>query len=209
MSAASTGRHPRRFRILVTGLLGLLLLASGCTRTSAPTEPDDPGEPVRGGTLNMLGSGDVDYMDPNISYYSIGYLGLRMWSRQLFTYPAESNKATTAAPDLATELPTEQNGGISPDGKTYTITIRDGANWNTSPNRQVTAAGPRTRREADLQPRPAVRRDTRLRRPDRGYPTFCAAFQGRPERRRDSDVRQQPTTSRVSRRRTTRRWCSG
>ena len=22
----------------------------------------------------MLGNGDVDYMDPNISYYSIGYL---------------------------------------------------------------------------------------------------------------------------------------
>ncbi len=43
---------------------------------------------VRGGTLNMLGAGDVDYMDPNISYYSGGYLGLRMWSRQLFTNPA-------------------------------------------------------------------------------------------------------------------------
>ena len=36
----------------------------------------------------MLGAGDVDYMDPNLSYYSVGYLGLRLWSRQLFTYPA-------------------------------------------------------------------------------------------------------------------------
>ena len=42
-----------------------------------------------GGTLNMLGAGDVDYMDPNVSYYSVGYLGLRLWSRQLFTYPAD------------------------------------------------------------------------------------------------------------------------
>ena len=70
----------------------------------------------------MLGAGDVDYMDPNISYYSIGYLSLRMWSRQLFTYPADPNRITTAVPDMATKMPTVANGGVSKDGKTYTIT---------------------------------------------------------------------------------------
>lgn len=88
----------------------------------------------------MLGSGDVDYMDPNVSYYSVGYLALRLWSRQLFTYPAITGQTTQAAPDLATEIPTTQNGGISKDGKTYTIHLRKGAMWNTSPARQVTAA---------------------------------------------------------------------
>src|SRR4051812_38143105 len=96
--------------------------------------------PVTGGTLNMLGAGDVDFMDPNISYYSVGYLNLRMWSRQLFTYPAEDGKTTTAVPDLATQTPTTANKGISADGKTYTLSIRKGAKWNTSPARQVTAA---------------------------------------------------------------------
>jgi len=95
---------------------------------------------VKGGTLNMLGQSDIDYMDPNISYYSIGYLGLREWSRQLFTYPATPGKTTTAVPDLATQMPTTSNGGVSADGKTYTITIRKGAKWDTSPARQVTAA---------------------------------------------------------------------
>jgi peptide/nickel transport system substrate-binding protein len=95
---------------------------------------------VKGGTLNMLGQSDIDYMDPNISYYSIGYLGLREWSRQLFTYPATPGKTTTAVPDLATQTPTTSNGGLSADGKTYTITIRKGAKWDTSPARQVTAA---------------------------------------------------------------------
>jgi peptide/nickel transport system substrate-binding protein len=95
---------------------------------------------VRGGTLNMLGAGDVDYMDPNLSYYSIGYLNLRMWSRQLFAYPAETGKTTTPVADLATDIPTTKNGGISADGKTYTIKIRPGAKWNTTPARQVTAA---------------------------------------------------------------------
>ncbi|MGW6276787.1 ABC transporter substrate-binding protein [Kribbella sp. NPDC055071] len=99
------------------------------------------GTAVTGGTLNMLGAGDVDYMDPNISYYSVGYLNLRLWSRQLFTYPADpGGKNTTPVADLATEIPTAANGGISADGKTYTIKIRTGAKWDTSPARQVTAA---------------------------------------------------------------------
>ena len=89
----------------------------------------------------MLGSGDIDYMDPNISYYSIGYLNLRMWSRQLFTYPADPGSDNTEpVADLATDMPTTANGEVSADGKTYTIKIRPGAKWSTTPARQVTAA---------------------------------------------------------------------
>jgi peptide/nickel transport system substrate-binding protein len=95
---------------------------------------------VRGGVLNMLGTGDVDYMDPNVSYYSVGYLAHRLWSRQLFTYPAVDGQTTTGVPDLAQDVPTTSNGGISSDGKTYTIKLRDGAKWDTSPVRAVTAA---------------------------------------------------------------------
>ena len=93
------------------------------------------GSPKSGGTLNMLGTGDVDYMDPNISYFSIGYLGQRPWIRGLYAYPAIPGKTTSPAPDLATALPAVSNGG-----KTYTMTIRSGAMWDTSPARQVTAA---------------------------------------------------------------------
>ena len=106
--------------------------ASGSTTSGPPA--------VSGGTLNMLGAGDVTYMDPNISYYSIDYIIERMWTRQLFANPAIPGKTTTTVPDLATELPTTANGGISADGKTYTIKIRQGAKWDTSPARQVTAA---------------------------------------------------------------------
>ncbi len=98
------------------------------------------GNPVKGGTLHMLGTGDVDYMDPNIVYYTIGGLGLRMWSRQLLSFPATPDKTTQPAADLATQVPSESNGGISSDGKTIKLTIRKGAQWDTSPARQVTAA---------------------------------------------------------------------
>ena len=112
---------------------------SGSTSLSSGTQGINPGSgtPKSGGTLNMLGQGDVDYMDPNISYYTIGYLGQRPWIRGLLAYPATAaaSGTTKAAPDLATALP-----AISSDGKTYTITIRTGAVWDTTPARQVTAA---------------------------------------------------------------------
>ena len=92
------------------------------------------GTPKKGGTLNMLGQGDVDFMDYNVSYYTIGALGQRPWLRLLYAYPATPGKTTTVEPDLATALPTVSNGG-----KTYTVTIRSGADWDSSPPRQVTA----------------------------------------------------------------------
>jgi peptide/nickel transport system substrate-binding protein len=121
--------------LAVTACSGTVTTQAGSPGTSTSGPP-----PVAGGTLNMLGTGDVDYMDPNISYYTIGYLGLRMWSRQLFTNPAITGKVTNTVPDLATVLPTTANGGISADGRTYTIKITQGAKWDTTPARQVTAA---------------------------------------------------------------------
>jgi peptide/nickel transport system substrate-binding protein len=93
------------------------------------------GTPKKGGTLNMLGQGDVDFMDYNVSYYTIGALGQRPWLRLLYAFPATPGKTTTVVPDLATALPTVANGG-----KTYTVTIRTGADWDTTPARQITAA---------------------------------------------------------------------
>ena len=49
----------------------------------------------------MLGVGDVDFMDYNISYYTVGSLGERMWVRGLYAYPAIPGRATISAPDLA------------------------------------------------------------------------------------------------------------
>jgi len=109
----------------------------GSTSLSSGVQGLNPGSgsPKSGGTLYMLGQGDVDYMDYNISYYSIGQLAQRMYQRYLYDYPAVPGKTTTTAPDLATAAPVISNGG-----KTYTVTIRNGAMWDTSPARQVTAA---------------------------------------------------------------------
>jgi peptide/nickel transport system substrate-binding protein len=91
--------------------------------------------PFVGGTLNALGAGDVDYLDPNLTYSSTGYLVARAFSRQLYTYPAIKGKTTVERPDLATAMPVVGGGGT-----TYRVTIRADADWNTTPARQVTAA---------------------------------------------------------------------
>src|SRR6476661_6353026 len=110
---------------IATVSLGLTACASSTGGSGSTGSSTSGGTAVKGGTLNLLGSGAVDYMDPNISYYSIGYLGLRPWSRQLFTYPAVTGQTTKAVPDIATTLPSDGNG-ISADGKTYTIKLRQG-----------------------------------------------------------------------------------
>ena len=129
----------------VAALCTVGLAVTACSGTIKPATTASGGAAsgppaVSGGTLNMLGVGDVDYMDPNITYFTTGYLNTRMWSRTLFTNPAISGKNFSTVPDMATEMPTTANGGISTDGLTYTIKIKPGIKWNTSPVRAVTAA---------------------------------------------------------------------
>src|SRR5450631_394711 len=77
----------------------------------APQNTNSTGTPVKGGTLHMLGVGDVDYMDPNITAFTSGIMAARMYSRQLVTYPAVAGKATTDVADLVATIPTAANGG--------------------------------------------------------------------------------------------------
>ena len=95
----------------------------------------DGGTPVRGGTLNVLSSTDTDYLDANVTYYSAGYAYIREISRQMYSYPSVEGHTTDVVPDIATGPPS-----VSSDGLTYTIKLKSGVYWNTSPKRQVVAA---------------------------------------------------------------------
>ncbi len=97
---------------------------------------------VAGGTLRVAGSSDVDHLDTASMYTTWGGLLARQFARTLFGYRASGDfeQAVTVRPDVAVEMPTVRNGGLSRDGRTYTIRLRAGVLWNTGPPREVNAA---------------------------------------------------------------------
>jgi len=126
---------------------GLLVLtmapcaSCGSAQHAAHDAADDTAPPVRGGTLKVVGNSDVDHLSPTSAYVTGAMWLTEAFARQLVTYPPATDYATKTAvvPDLAQELPTRANGGISADGRLVTFHLRRGVRWNTSPPRAVTA----------------------------------------------------------------------
>jgi ABC-type transport system substrate-binding protein len=132
-------------RRLTHGLIACatVALCVGCgnAQDSRPGASNEPGTPVRGGTLKVVGNSDVDHLSPTSAYVTGSMWLAEAFARQLVMYPPATDYATKTAvvPDLAQELPTRSNGGISVDGHLYTFRLRSGVRWNTSPPRAVTA----------------------------------------------------------------------
>lgn len=100
------------------------------TRTASSTEEQAP---RRGGTLTLVGAGDVDYLDPALAYHTATRGIVRGYTRQLVGYVASRNRAEAGkiVADLATEVPTVANGRISTDGTQYRFTLAEDLRWNT------------------------------------------------------------------------------
>src|SRR3954452_7675991 len=125
-----------RRHLAVPLLAGLVALAGcggsdkkssngGTPASSAPTNAK------QGGTLTVLSSGDVDYVDPGQDYYQFGYQIQYAVNRTLYSFGADD---TQARPDLATAAPEG-----SPDGKTVTVHIKPGVKYAPPVNREVTS----------------------------------------------------------------------
>ena len=127
---------------VVTLSLCLTAAASGSSTSSKTNTTSAAGGHTKGGTLTILGQSDIFNLDTLSAYYTVSNMLSRMFARQLFGYPDASTFQAELVidPDVATVIPTTSNGGITNGGKTYTIHIKSGVMWNTSPPRQVTAA---------------------------------------------------------------------
>src|SRR3954449_2853388 len=85
----------------------------------------------RGGSVTLLSSTDVDYLDPGHTYYTVGYTVLYATQRPLYSVkPGEANPT----PDLAAGPPQ-----ISKDEKTVTVKLRSGVRFSPPVNREVTS----------------------------------------------------------------------
>jgi len=138
-------RRSQRIALTAMACLAAAALAA-CTGSSSNSFTG--GTPVRGGTLKFVAASGPDHIDTVPAYYTADYVLERGYARQLLTYPSVPDPSltspgwardTTPVADVATQVPTRSNGGISNGGKTYTFHIKKGVDWNTSPPRQVTA----------------------------------------------------------------------
>ncbi len=129
----------RRGLTTVALVAGMALTAAACGGSSSPNTGNSGGTAIKeGGTLKLLGGGDIDHMDPASAYYTVSYTLLRAITRQLVSYAndADPTKANTPVADIAESIPTPTDGG-----KTYTFKIKNGVDWNIKGTpRQVTGA---------------------------------------------------------------------
>jgi ABC-type transport system substrate-binding protein len=133
--------HRPALAVLMAGIVGAQALGPVAVHGSAATLQTGGGAPVRGGTLTLLGQSDIVNLDTVSADFEPSNLLERMFARQLFAYPVSSNFADElkVAADVATEIPTMANGGITDGGRTYTIHVKQGVMWDTTPPRQVTS----------------------------------------------------------------------
>jgi peptide/nickel transport system substrate-binding protein len=129
----------------VAALAATGLAACGNSSNSGTTS--NSGAATPGGTLYMVAASGPDHLDPVPAYATWDYILERAYTRQLVSYPsayytalgdAGWKKDTTPVADMATEVPTAANGGITDGGKTYTFHIKPGIDWSNG--REVTAA---------------------------------------------------------------------
>src|SRR5262249_27357241 len=133
------------------------------------------------GTIRVAGTDDVDHLLPTNSVSTRAWWLLRAFTRTLVSYPASADfkVVTQVAPDLAEMLPTEENGGISPDGLTYTFHLKRGIRGTTPPPRDVAAND--VVRGFKMLCNPFVPSPgTNLYEAIRGLASFCEEFKGVP-----------------------------
>src|SRR5215472_5150253 len=120
-------------KLSVAALAATGLAVAACT--SSPSAPISS-KAKFGGTLNIVAASGQDHFDPVSAYGTWDYMIERAYTRQLVSYPSVSYTSLGAAgwktditpvADMATQLPTTSNGGISHHGLTYTFQIKPGA----------------------------------------------------------------------------------
>ena len=140
-------RLPKLYAAMAVVAVAAMGLAA-CGGSSNSSSSSSTGTPVKGGTLKIIAASGWAHLDTVPAYYTADYMLERAYARQMLSYPYAVpgtlgspgwQKAITPVADVATQVPSTSNGGITNGGKTYTFHIRPGVQWNSSPARAVTA----------------------------------------------------------------------
>jgi peptide/nickel transport system substrate-binding protein len=127
----ATGRR-RRAVLLAAAAAALAVVAAGGSDGAAVSHPPAVAAQAQGGRLIVLASGDVDSVDPGVTYYTFGNTVANATQRTVLGSPPTTGSGSV--PDLA-EAPPE----VSPDGLTVTVRIKRGVRFSPPVNREVTS----------------------------------------------------------------------
>ncbi len=134
----------RRWMVVLAALLAVAALAAGLTACGSESGGGDGGdtssEPVQGGTLNVAFQGEPTELDPAIAWEVESWAIERLCYQTFLNYASKTGEpGTELIPELATEVPSAENGGISEDGTVYTFKLRQGVTFAAPVSREVTA----------------------------------------------------------------------
>jgi len=137
----SAGNHRRAVLLLaLVALVAVVALAASCgSSTGGGTSNATSGSPKAGGTLNVSFQGEPTGLDPAVAWEVESWSIEHCIFNQLLSFKAAPGPAVVV-PDIATEVPTTENGGITNDGKTFTYHIRPGVMFQPPVSREVTAS---------------------------------------------------------------------
>jgi peptide/nickel transport system substrate-binding protein len=112
-------------RRIVGGVLAAALLLTGCSRVSAPESVNGRHAFTEPHVLRFADLSDPDNLNEYLSTMDLVYF----LSSMMYSYLVVANDRGQLEGDLATQVPTLANGGISRDGKTYTYHLHRNVRW--------------------------------------------------------------------------------
>ena len=128
--------------VLAVAAVAVLLSACGSSTTSSSssTSAAQAGTPQRGGTLVVTYEGEPQTLDPAIDFEGNGWAIEHAIFGNLLNYSSGPGAAgTKLVADMATDVPSVANGGITNGGKTYIFHIRPGIKFAPPVDRECTA----------------------------------------------------------------------
>lgn len=103
----------------------LCIALAACTKVQTSTQPASQ-HPSHPGVVRIVGAGTIDSLVPELSASAASSDAAMFWGGWFFLI----NDKGQLEPDLATQIPTRENSGISADGRTITYNLRSGVLWH-------------------------------------------------------------------------------